>query len=70
MTPVATFVGEIDKFVDSYGERVDNWTDHTVDHQYTEYQKNTSAVVNNTRFSLSTIRDQLGDYSMRKPQRK
>ena len=29
---------------------VDNWTDHTVDHQYTEYQKNTSAVVDNTGF--------------------
>ena len=50
MTPVATFVGG--RLINLWIRMgsVDNWTDHTVDHQYTEYQKNTSAVVDNTGF--------------------
>ena len=50
---------------------VDNWTDHTANHQYTEYQKNTSAPAPQyVPFSVYNTGDHWGDYSMRKPQGK
>ena len=70
VTPVATFVGGLINLWIRM-RSVDNWTDHTADHQYTEYQKNTSAPAPQyVPFSVYNTGDHWGDYSMRKPQGK